>query len=53
MACGLGNIQKVRDGEPLGGGQATAESDFAGIGRAPAAEIDPLTGMPVGDELPF
>lgn len=53
IGCGLGNVLKTRDGEPLGGGQATAESDFAGIGRAPAAEIDPLTGMPVGDELPF
>ena len=28
VACGLGNIQKVRDGEPLGG-KASAESDFA------------------------
>ena len=28
IACGLGNIQKVRDGEPLGG-KASAESDFA------------------------
>ena len=28
IACGLGNIQKVRDGEPLGG-RASAESDFS------------------------
>lgn len=28
VACGLGNIQKVRDGEPLGG-KSTAEDDFA------------------------
>lgn len=27
IACGLGNIQKVRDGEPLGG-KSTAEADF-------------------------
>ena len=27
IACGLGNIQKVRDGEPLGG-KASAASDF-------------------------
>ena len=27
VACGLGNIQKVRDGEPLGG-RATAADDF-------------------------
>jgi len=28
VACGLGNIQKVRDGEPLGG-RASAADDFA------------------------
>ena len=28
VACGLGNIQKVRDGEPLSG-RSTAEDDFA------------------------
>jgi hypothetical protein len=27
IACGLGNIQKVRDGEPLGG-KSKAEDDF-------------------------
>ena len=30
VACGLGNIQKVRDGEPLGG-RSTAEDDFETI----------------------
>lgn len=28
IACGLNNLQKVRDGEPLGG-KSSAESDFA------------------------
>ena len=28
IACGLGNIQKVRDGEPLGG-KSSAADDFA------------------------
>ena len=28
IACGLNNLQKIRDGEPLGG-HASAESDFA------------------------
>lgn len=28
IACGLGNIQKLRDGEPLGAGRKSAESDF-------------------------
>jgi hypothetical protein len=27
IACGLGNVQKVKDGEPLGG-RSSAESDF-------------------------
>lgn len=30
IACGLGNIMKTRDGEPLSGG-ASAASDFAGL----------------------
>ena len=30
IACGLNNLQKLRDGEPLGG-KASAESDFAGL----------------------
>lgn len=28
IACGLGNIQKIRDGEPLGG-RTNAADDFA------------------------
>jgi hypothetical protein len=28
IACGLGNIQKVRDGESLGGGHISASEDF-------------------------
>ncbi len=28
IACGLNNLQKIRDGEPLGG-RASAESDFS------------------------
>ena len=28
IACGLNNLQKIRDGEPLGS-RASAESDFA------------------------
>ena len=30
IACGLGNIQKVRDGEPLGG-RSTASDDFSSL----------------------
>lgn len=58
VGCGLGNVLKTRDGEPLSGG-ASAASDFAGIGQsvaptqganaygtASAYPIDPITGMP-------
>lgn len=30
IACGLNNLQKIRDGEPLGG-KARAEDDFAAV----------------------
>ena len=35
IGCGLGNVLKTRDGEPLSG-QASAASDFAGLGGTPA-----------------
>ena len=35
VGCGLGNVMKVSDGEPLSGG-ASAASDFADIGNAVA-----------------
>jgi hypothetical protein len=34
VGCGLGNIMKTRDGEPLAGG-ASADEDFAGIAGTP------------------
>ena len=34
IGCGLGNVMKTRDGEPLAGG-ATAAVDFAGIAGTP------------------
>jgi len=38
IGCGLGNVQKTRDGEPLGGGRTSAVSDFGGaVGEAFAA----------------
>ena len=56
IGCGLGNVMKTRDGEPLAGG-ASAAADFAGVGNAVtapgypaapagAAPINPLTGWP-------
>lgn len=62
VGCGLGNVLKTRDGEPLSGG-ASAASDFADL-AAPAAppappaygaapttpaappRINPITGLP-------
>ena len=48
VGCGLGNVLKTRDGEPLSGG-ASAASDFAGIVAPPTAgvQINPLTGQPM------
>ena len=62
IGCGLGNVLKTRDGEPLSGG-ASAASDFADIGRsatqgagvaqtaqatqATAPRINPITGLPM------
>ena len=43
VGCGLGNVLKTRDGEPLSG-QSSAASDFAGIGASPAAA--PAYGAP-------
>lgn len=34
IACGLGNIQKIRDGEPLGG-HSTAIDDFSAVDDEP------------------
>lgn len=50
VGCGLGNVLKTRDGEPLSGG-ASAEADFAGIGAQPVANAQvpyaPAAGAPV------
>lgn len=39
VGCGLGNVMKTRDGEPLAGGAAPAASDFEGIGQAVAPGV--------------
>lgn len=40
IGCGLGNVLKLEDGEPLGGG-ASAASDFAGLETAGTAFAQP------------
>lgn len=47
IGCGLGNVCKTRDGEPLSGG-ASAASDFEGLEQASAEPmINPITGLPM------
>lgn len=46
IGCGLGNVMKTKEGEPLSGG-ASAVADFAGIGQsAQNSGVNPLTGVP-------
>ncbi len=48
VGCGLGNVMKTKDGEPLGG-RVSAEADFAGLEIAQpavqASTFDPLAGL--------
>lgn len=61
IGCGLGNVQKIADGEPLGG-RTSAEDDFgslppvqgvqqqpyqAPVQQQPVQAIDPITGLPI------
>lgn len=43
VGCGLGNVLKTRDGEPLAGG-ATAVQDFEGIGQIVQSPIPDTAG---------
>ena len=59
VGVGLGPIQKVADGEALGGSTPTADSCFSALGDAsgsfsssfgqpvPGSQINPLTGLPM------
>lgn len=53
IGCGLNGVQKIRDGEALGG-QITAQEAFKAVGAPPTAApayappaVDPITGQPV------
>lgn len=53
IGCGLNGVQKIRDGEALGG-RITAQEAFKPVGNPPAAApayappaVDPITGQPV------
>lgn len=41
IGCGLGNVQKLEDGEPLGGGSSAADDFGDGTGYTPAAPLYP------------
>lgn len=45
VGCGLGNVQKLADGEPLGGRTSAAE-DFGAPPTSPS--YDPITGAVMG-----
>lgn len=45
IGCGLGNIMKTRDGEPLAG-NASAASDFAMVGNAVVQPQNPVAPAP-------
>ena len=46
VGCGLGPIQKLEDGEPLGGGAPKAEDVF-GVMGGQAKGFNPITGEPI------
>lgn len=47
IGCSLGPVQKMKDGEALGGSAPTAASVFGASAGAPAMAFDPITGMPM------
>lgn len=48
IGVGLENVQKLRDGEPLGGARASVEDDFGAAAITPAAPAYPQPGY--GDQ---
>lgn len=52
IGCGLGPVQKIADGEPLGGGAPKASAVFEAVAGQPQPTanepiIDPITGKPI------
>mgnify|MGYP003608462415 CR=1 FL=1 len=53
IGCGLGNVQKVADGEPLAGGMRSAADDFGGFAQAaPVYQQQPVYAPPVQPVYP-
>lgn len=51
VGCGLGNVMKTRDGDPLAGG-ASAASDFEGIGQSVAPQASAPATPNYGAAMP-
>ena len=51
VGCGLGNVMKTRDGEPLAGG-ASAAADFEGIGQSVAPQTSTPAASNYGTTVP-
>ncbi len=47
IGCGLGPVQKLADGEPLGGSAPKAKDVFTSMTPQGAVNINPVTGLPV------
>lgn len=52
VGCSLGAVQKLRDGESLGGTAPSAAEAFGAsaqpvAGTYPTAKVDPITGLPI------
>lgn len=47
IGCGLGPVQKVADGEPLGGQAPSAKSVFTAAQPSAVQKVNPLTGQPM------
>ena len=45
VSFGLQNIQKLADGEPLGGGRSKAEDDFNALAAGPAASSEDIDAL--------
>ena len=52
VGCGLGNIMKTRDGDPLAGG-ASAAADFAGVGQTVAAPTQNYGAPNYGQQMGY
>jgi len=60
VACGLGNVQKIEDGEPLGTARSSAKDDFADVSdldlpfdepATPAVTSNPAAAAPTGEDI--